>query len=246
MNFRLRQLRALSLRHLLSLAGLSIAALAAATAALLPNAARANDWDLMTLSHDHVSISYDAGMRADARSLRYLARFIRATQRLPDGVSVQVICYDRWVELRLDEDVLMADSSLDGWQEAAARVGSDLSASSTSRLRSCLAQAARHVRRAVPSFRPERESAQWYAVSISADEIATYGEQPANAGMGLIDAGISDGLLASCSSQLTNGPGFSGFFLTREGAERGAGELGRAARMDRRRHTELLCHIDAN
>lgn len=224
----------LSLAHLLS----AILLMAFA----LPQTAAANDWDIATVGSAHASIDFDYNIqRADPGSLRYLARFLRAAEHLPDGVKVVVICYEDTVSLDLGDNMLTATTpeARSELEARAARANIQEPIRHFSRLRTCLAQAARKVRRAFPDFRPAQESTEWYALTLDDPTAAQRASE--------------DGTINEAGNEFANGLAHSngaiagshdpfGFFLTRTDAQNASGNLTTPQRMNRRANAALLCH----
>lgn len=207
-----------------------------------PQSASANNWDLINVHTAHADISYDFnGQTADAGSLRYLARFLRAAERLPEGVAVLAICFEDTTALHFDEDMLATATAEERslLQEQAANVQDERPLRHFSRLRTCLAQAARKVRRAFPNFRPASESAEWYALAV--DDLAAV-QHAGEEGTLFEDGNAFTNGVAQSNSALAGPTEPFGFFLTRAAAESASGNLATPQRMHRRADATLVCH----
>ncbi|MFK8002995.1 MAG: hypothetical protein AB8H86_25725 [Polyangiales bacterium] len=205
-----------------------------------PHSVTANDWDITSVGTSHASIYFDYRIQtADPGSLRYLARFLRAAERLPDGVRVSTTCYEDTVFIRLDEEMLATANTetRTRLREQVASVRDEEPMRSFSRLRTCLAHAARKVQSAFPGFRPAQESTEWFALTL--DDPADF-RRASDEGM-LYEPGneFGSGLMHS-NGNLANPNQPFGFFLTREDAESASGNLASPQRMHRRGSAELL------
>lgn len=130
---------------------------------------QAYNYDRVILASEHIMLLALDGATADPGSLRYLARFLRSAERLPEGVRIRLDCVEPALEVRADRSALpeLVQRRLRRFDARMARFD-ERQPASFSRLRTCLAWAARMLGPSlVPP--PAQSSAQWFAVQAEGD-----------------------------------------------------------------------------